>query len=76
MTTKKAVIVLRRSTGSQDVSFAAQEADCRRLCEEKGWEVKSIHKDTASGSVSNLSKKNIAISLFFFAFSKLAWLSA
>jgi DNA invertase Pin-like site-specific DNA recombinase len=56
MITKKAVIVLRRSTGSQDVSFSAQEADCRRLCEEQGWEVKSVHKDTASGSV-NVDKR-------------------
>ncbi len=47
---KKAVIVLRRSTGTQDVSLSAQEDDCRQICKDNGWAVKSVHQDTASGS--------------------------
>jgi DNA invertase Pin-like site-specific DNA recombinase len=50
--TKQALIVLRRSTGNQDVSLAAQEADCRSLCEQNGWNVKKVYSDTASGAAS------------------------
>jgi len=50
--TKYALIVLRRSTGNQDVSLDAQEADCRSLCEENGWIVKRVYSDTASGAAS------------------------
>jgi len=47
---KKAVIVLRRSTGNQDVSLEAQESDCRAACLSNGYEVKSVYSDTASGA--------------------------
>ena len=47
---KQALIVLRRSTGNQDVSLEAQEADCRSLCEQNGWNVKRVYSDTASGA--------------------------
>jgi DNA invertase Pin-like site-specific DNA recombinase len=47
---KQALIVLRRSTGNQDISLEAQEADCRSLCEENGWKVKRVYSDTASGA--------------------------
>lgn len=48
--TKQALIVLRRSTAHQDVSLEAQEADCRSLCENNGWNVKKVYSDTASGA--------------------------
>jgi DNA invertase Pin-like site-specific DNA recombinase len=50
--TKQALIVLRRSTGNQDISLEAQEADCRSLCEQNGWKVKKVYSDTASGAAS------------------------
>jgi|MDTC01.3.fsa_nt_gb DNA invertase Pin-like site-specific DNA recombinase len=48
--TKRAIIVLRRSTSNQDVSLQAQQADCERAAAENGWKVAGVFSDTASGS--------------------------
>ena len=48
--TTRAIIVLRRSTASQDVSLEAQQADCEQVCADNGWKVAGVYSDTASGS--------------------------
>ena len=52
--TKKACIYVRVSTAAQSaeekVSLKQQEADCRELCDSKGYAVVSVLSDVASGS--------------------------
>lgn len=57
MTNEKAIIIIRVSTEAQDAD--QQLPDCEAYCEERGWEVIEVYRETQSAWKSYIPRKTL-----------------